>query len=46
MTTKIIVIIGLSIAAVVGMYILGRCADKGDFDAKEETNSTSRRDVA
>ena len=34
MTTKIIVIIGVSVAAVVGMYFLGRCADKGDTDDK------------
>ena len=34
MTTKIIVITGISIAAVVGMYILGRRADKGGTDAK------------
>ena len=42
MTTKIIVIIGASVAAVVGMYILGRCADKGDADTKEKSDSPSR----
>lgn len=46
MTTKIIVIVGLSVAAVVGMYILGRCADKGDSDAKGKSNPPSRDDPA
>ena len=45
MTAKIIVIIGVSAAAMVGMYILGRCADKGDADAKGKNDSQSRRDA-
>ena len=39
MTTKIIVIIGVSVAAVVGMYFLGRCADRGNAEAKPDTPS-------
>ena len=46
MTTKIIVIVGLSIAAVVGMYILGKLADKGDAQAKGKPDSQSRDDAA
>ena len=46
MTTKIIVILGASIVAVAGMYIFGKCADKGDADAKEGMNSSSRHDAA
>ena len=37
MTTKIIVIIGVSIATVVGMYFLGKCADGGNAEAKPDT---------
>ena len=46
MTAKIMVIIVASVAAVVGMYILGRCADKGDADANGKADSPSRRDAA
>lgn len=45
MTAKIMVIIGASVAAVVGMYILGRCADNGDADANGKADSPSRRDA-
>lgn len=34
MATKIIVIIGVSLAAVVGMYLLGKYMDKGNADDK------------
>ena len=40
MTAKIIVIIGVSIAAVAGMYMLGRCAEKDD--AKEKSGPRSQ----
>jgi hypothetical protein len=39
MTTKIIVIIGVSVATVVGMYFLGKCADRGNAEAKPDTPS-------
>ena len=35
MTTKIIVIIGVSVVTVVGMYFLGKCADRGNSNDKE-----------
>ena len=35
MTAKIIVIIGVSVAAVAGMYFLGRYTDKGNVDDRE-----------
>ena len=34
MTAKIIVIIGVSVAVVAGVYFLGKCADKGNTDDK------------
>ena len=37
MTTKIIVIIGVSVAIVVGMFLLGKCADRGNAKAKPNT---------
>ena len=37
MTTKIIVIIGVSVATVVGMFLLGKCADRGKAEAKPDT---------
>jgi len=37
MTTKIIVIIGVSVATVVGMFLLGKCADRGNAKAKPDT---------
>ena len=46
MTTKIIAIIGLSIAAVVGMYFFGKCADKGDTDEKGKDGASSREEAA
>lgn len=46
MTAKIIAIIGLSIAAVVGMYFLGKLADKGDSDVKGKSNPPSQADAA
>ena len=39
MTAKIIVIIGASVATVVGMYFLGKCADKGNDEAKPDAPS-------
>ena len=36
MTTRIIVIVVASIAAVVGMFFLGKCADKGNADASSQ----------
>ena len=39
MTTKIIVIIGVSVATVVGMFLLGKCADRGNAEAKPDTPS-------
>ena len=36
MTTKLIVIIGASVATVVGMYFLGKCADRGNAEAKSD----------
>ena len=44
MTAKIIAIVGVSIAVVAGMYIFGKCADKGDAGAKEDP--ASRRKAA
>lgn len=44
MTAKIIMIMGVSIAVVAGIYILGKCADKGGAGAKED--SPSRHDAA
>lgn len=39
MTTRIIVIVGVSIAVVVGMYFMGKCADKGNAETKSDTSS-------
>ena len=41
MTTKIIVIIGVSVATVVGMYFLGKCADT---EAKPDAPSKHDKD--
>ena len=36
MTTNIIVIVVASIAVVVGMFFLGKCADKGNSDTTSQ----------
>ena len=36
MTTKIIVMVVASIAVVVGMFFLGKCADKGNADTSSQ----------
>lgn len=36
MTTRIIVIVVASIAAVVGMFFLGKCAGKGNADTSSQ----------
>ena len=41
MTTKIIVIIGVSVATVVGMFLLGKCADRGNAVASETKRKSS-----
>lgn len=40
MTTKLIVILGISIAAVAAMFIMGRCADGNDAGAKIDKQKT------
>ena len=39
MSTRIIVIIGISIAVVAGVYIFGKCAEKSNTGAKEDSSS-------
>lgn len=45
MTTKIIAIIALSVAAVACTSFLGKCADKGNSGDKGEDGVSSRKDT-